>query len=67
MPSPTEKLPDALESLKRLQTNGRAAIRAKDLSRSERETLSRNGFLQMVMKGWYIPSRPETHVGETTP
>jgi len=67
MPTPPEKLAQALESLKRLQQDGRAAIRASDLKRSEREILTRNGFLQRVMKGWYIPSRPDERPGDTTP
>ena len=67
MPSPAEKLAQALESLERLQKSGRAAIRAKDLTRAEREMLLKNGFIQMVMKGWYIPSRPDERPGDTTP
>ena len=63
MPSPAEKLAQALESLERLQKSGRAAIRAKDLTRAEREMLLKNGFIQMVMKGWYIPSRPDERPG----
>ena len=67
MPSPAEKLANALEALKTLQEAGRAAIRAKDIKRSDREILTRNGFLQMVMKGWYIPCRPDDRRGDTTP
>ena len=67
MPKPMEKLANALEALKRLQEQGRAAIRAKDLKRSEREILQQNGFIQMVMKGWYVPSRPDDRPGDTTP
>ena len=67
MPNPMEKLAQALESLKRLQEAGRSAIRARDLKRTEREILLKNGFIQMVMKGWYIPSRPDERPGDTTP
>ena len=42
------------------------AIRAADLSRSQRERLLKNGFLQEVMKGWYIPTRPDEAGGEST-
>ena len=42
------------------------AIRAADLSRSHRERLLRSGFLQEVMKGWYIPARPDNATGEST-
>ena len=67
MASPQEKLARSLEALKTLQDQGKSAIRAKDLSRTHREILLKNGFLQMVMKGWYIPSRPDDRPGDTTP
>jgi len=68
MPTPAEKLAQSLEALGKLQqTGGKAAIRAKDLSRTHRERLVANGFLREVIKGWYIPSRPEEIAGESTP
>ena len=68
MPTPAEKLAQSLEALGQLQqAGGKAAIRAKDLSRTHRERLATNGFLREVMKGWYIPSRPEEIAGESTP
>jgi hypothetical protein len=67
MVAPPEKLAQSLEILRRLQTaNGAAAIRATDLSRTHRERLLRNGFVQEVIKGWYIPSRPDETPGEST-
>jgi hypothetical protein len=67
MAAPPEKLAQSLEILRRLQTaNGAAAIRARDLSRTHRERLLRNGFLQEVIKGWYLPSRPDETPGEST-
>jgi len=67
MASPSEKLAQSLEILHRLQNaNGAAAIRAKDISRTHRERLLANGFLREVMKGWYIPSRPDEVKGEST-
>jgi len=68
MPTPAEKLAQSLEVLGRLQqAENKAAIRAKDLSRTHRERLVANGFLREVIKGWYIPSRPEETSGESTP
>src|SRR5271166_811586 len=68
MPTPAEKLAQSLEVLGNLQQpGGKAAIRAKDLSRTHRERLLTNGFLREVIKGWYIPSRPEDNTGESTP
>src|ERR1700686_5858116 len=67
MASPPEKLAQSLEVLRKLQTTeGAGAIRARDLSRTHRERLLRNGFLQEVIKGWYIPSRPDEVKGEST-
>ena len=66
MASPSEKLAESLEALKELQDRDIVAVRSADLSRTHRERLSKNGFLQEVMKGWYIPSDPEEQRGEST-
>ena len=66
MTRPQEKLADSLEALKELQERGVVAIRSADLSRTHRERLLRNGFLTGVMKGWYIPARPDGAAGEST-
>jgi hypothetical protein len=67
MPAPAEKLAQSLEILSKLQSSkGTAAIRARDLSRTHRERLLANGFLKEVIKGWYIPSRPDEAKGEST-
>ncbi len=65
MTRPQEKLADALEALKELQERRVVAIRSADLSRTHRERLLRNGFLTGVMKGWYIPGRPDGAAGES--
>lgn len=66
MARPQGKLADSLEALKELQDRGLVAIRSADLTRTHREQLVRNGFLQEVMKGWYIPTRPDGAGGEST-
>lgn len=66
MANPQEKLAQALQARKELEDAGIVAIRSGDLSRTHRERLLRNGFLQEVMKGWYIPARPEEPAGEST-
>ncbi|MDH4317225.1 MAG: Fic family protein [Desulfobulbaceae bacterium] len=66
MATPSEKLAESLQALKELQQEGRVAIQSSDLSRTHRERLLKNGFLQSVMKGWYIPSRPDEQKGEST-
>lgn len=66
MATPQEKLADSLDVLRALQDQGVVAIRATDLTRTHRERLLKNGFLQEVMKGWYIAARPEVGAGEST-
>ena len=67
MTSPSQKLAESLEILHGLQNaQGAAAIRARDMTRTHRERLLANGFLQEVIKGWYIPSRPDEAKGEST-
>lgn len=66
MASPSEKLAASLQALKGLQDRGIVAVRSSDLSRTHRERLIENGFLQEVMKGWYISARPDGQAGEST-
>ena len=66
MATPAEKLATSLEILQKLQDEGKVAIRSTDLTRIHRERLQKNGFLQEVMKGWYIPVRPDDQEGEST-
>jgi len=63
---PSEKLAESLEALHTLQAGGLVAIRSRDLSRTHRERLVENGFLEEVIKGWYIPARPDESAGEST-
>lgn len=66
MASPQEKLAASLEALEALQQRGVVAVRSSDLSRTHRERLLKAGFLQEVMKGWYIPARPDEDLGDST-
>lgn len=66
MATPSEKLAQSLEALHMLQDRGMVAIRSGELSRLHRERLLKGGFLQEVIKGWYIPSRPDEAAGEST-
>jgi len=65
MASPSEKLAVSLGVLKALQDQGIVAIRSGNLSRTHRERLLGSGFLLEVMKGWYIPARPDELAGES--
>jgi hypothetical protein len=64
MATVSEKLAQSLSILKGLRDSGKIAIR--DMTRTHRERLLKNGFIQEVMKGWYIPARPDEAPGEST-
>ena len=66
MAVPSDKLAESLAVLKSIQDEGIVAIRADRLSRTHRERLLRSGFIREVMKGWYIPARPDEPAGEST-
>lgn len=66
MAPPADKLAASLAVLKELQEAGRVALRASDMSRTHRERLLKAGFIREVMKGWYIPCRPDEPPGEST-
>ena len=66
MAAPHEKLAESLEVLKKLQEGGNVAIHSSELTRSHRERLLKNGFLQKVMKGWYLPVKPGEGRGDST-
>ena len=53
--------------MRAFQQKGIQAIPGAALSRSDREALQRAGFLKDVIRGWYIPSRPDEAEGDTTP
>ncbi len=63
----SQKLAHSLEQLKKLQDQGLVALPSKLLERSDRERLSKHGFIREVMRGWYIPSSPDEQVGDSTP
>lgn len=66
MAAPAEKLAESLSALKELQDKGTVAIRTSQLSRTHRQRLTTAGFIRVVMKGWYTPTRPDEPAGEST-
>jgi Fic/DOC family len=66
MASPSEKLADSLDKLKELQNDGIIAIKADAITRTHKERLLQNGFIEEVHKGWYITASPETQKGDST-
>lgn len=66
MATPADKLAASLAVLKKLQEADRVALQARDMTRTHRERLVKAGFIREVMKGWYIPCRPDEPPGEST-
>jgi fido (protein-threonine AMPylation protein) len=66
MATPSEKLAKSLDVLRDLQEAGKIAIKHSDLTRTHRERLIKAGFLKEVIRGWYIPTRPDETEGEST-
>jgi hypothetical protein len=66
MSTPQERLAQSLAILKKLQDKGIVAIHTKNMTRTHRERLISNGFIKEVIKGWYIPVRPDEPTGEST-
>jgi hypothetical protein len=62
----SERLAESIAALKEIQDRGQIAMRASDLTRTHRERLLKNGFIREVMKGWYVPTRPDEPAGEST-
>ncbi|HVC20060.1 MAG TPA: Fic family protein [Vicinamibacterales bacterium] len=66
MATPKERLADSLEALHTLQQRGVLAIRSRDLRRIDRERLVKAGFMKEVIKGWYVPCRPDEAPGDSS-
>ncbi len=66
MASPNVKLATSLQKLHDLQQQGRVVVRTSDLSRTHLERLVANARLRLIVRGWYMPSRPEEDMGDTT-
>ena len=61
------RLAHALTALKKFQDDGRNAIKSGEITRLQRESLVKNGFLRLIVKGWYMPCRPGEDTGDSTP
>jgi fido (protein-threonine AMPylation protein) len=66
MATPAEKLAESLDKLKELQDKGVVAIKYNTLSRTHRERLVANNFIEEVYKGWYIAIAPNEINGSST-
>lgn len=65
MALPNELLAKSLAVLAKLQQDGKRALQGADLPRMDRQRLQRAGFIQEVVRGWYLPSRPDELAGST--
>ena len=54
MATPQEKLAASLQVLRELQNKNKVAFKTGDISRTHRERLLMNNFIQEVLPGWYI-------------
>ena len=66
MTTSTQKLAKSLQVLKTLQEKNIVAIRSRDISRTHKERLLKNGFIKEVFKGWYITASPTESKGDST-
>ena len=58
MPTSNEKLASSLEVLKDLQRDHGNVLKSNELSRTHRERLKKNGFLNDIISGWLVVTRP---------
>lgn len=61
-----KKLAQSLEVLHKLRDENKTAIRSSDLTRTHRERLLASGWIEEVIKGWYIESKPNQTQGDST-
>lgn len=66
MTTPSEKLAEALAALHELQSRGFVAIHTDEIRTTSRQRLVKSGFLKEVVRGWYIPARPDEQQGDST-
>jgi hypothetical protein len=66
MATPSEKLADSLKELHSIQEKNVIAIKSDMLTRTHRERLVNNGFIEEVLRGWYIATAPQAAKGDST-
>lgn len=64
--STPKKIAKALERVKSV-TDARAAniVKSSEISRADRELLTRTQWLQEIIKGWYMLARPDVSTGDS--
>jgi len=64
MPTPAQKLANALEKMQAAQIDG--IVRSQSLTRTYLTRLTNAGFLQIIIRGWYFVTNPALPSGSTT-
>jgi hypothetical protein len=67
MSTPNQKLANSLETLRKLQADGRRVFRSEQFKRIDRERPVKNGFLREIMPKWLISSSLGARDGYSTP
>ena len=65
MATPNELLAKSLTALADIQKAGKHVVRGAELPRMDRVRLLKAGFLDEVVRGWYLPSRPDAQPGSS--
>lgn len=65
MAPPNELLAKSLTVLSNLQKQGKHVIPGKDFPRNDRVRLLAAGYIQEVIRGWYLPCRPDEQPGSS--
>ena len=66
MVAPREKLAESLSVLADLQGDGQRIFRTDEIRRDHRERLARNGFLEPIIRGWWMLSNPAAAPQDST-
>lgn len=66
MASPNLKLAESLKVLKKIQKRYGSIIRTEELSDTHRVRLVKSGFIQEIIRGWYIITQPDETMGDST-
>ncbi len=62
----SQRIAEALERVKFLaDQKGAHIVKSSEIARKDREILVRNHWLQEIIKGWYILTRPDVAPGDT--
>ena len=65
MAAPNKLLAKSLTLLADLQKVGKHVVRGTEFPRMDRQRLQKAGFIEEVVRGWYLPSRPDAQPGSS--